>query len=100
MTTRRVLRPTLAAVAAAAGAPDADYVREIEAWRRERLQRLTADGGWLTVAGLFWLKPGANRFGADAANDIVLPAHSAPAQAGTFVLESGRVRSKCAPAWR
>jgi uncharacterized protein (DUF1684 family) len=80
-----------------AGTPDAAYVHEIEAWRRERLQRLTADGGWLTVAGLFWLKPGANRFGAAADNDIVLPAHSAPAQAGTFVLESGRVRVEVRP---
>src|SRR5262245_36557600 len=80
-----------------AGTPDARYVHEIEAWRRERLQRLTADGGWLTVAGLTWLKPGANRFGADAANDIVLPAHSAPAQAGAFVLESGRVRIEVRP---
>ena len=78
---------------AGAGAPDAAaHAQGIEAWRRERLQRLTADGGWLTVAGLFWLKTGANRFGAAADNDIVLPAHSAPAQAGTFVLEAGRVR--------
>jgi hypothetical protein len=93
--------PLAAALAALfvadAGLPDTPYVREIETWRRERLQRLTADGGWLTVAGLFWLKPGANRFGADAANEIVLPAHSAPAQAGTFVLESGRVRVDVRP---
>jgi uncharacterized protein (DUF1684 family) len=90
--------PALAAVVvAAAVAVDATYVKEIETWRRERLQRLTADGGWLTVAGLFWLKPGANRFGADAGNDIVLPAHSAPAQAGTFVLDGGRVRVELRP---
>ena len=91
-----LLASTLAA-AVAAGTADPAYVREIESWRRERLQRLTADGGWLTVAGLFWLKPGANRFGAAADSDIVLPAHSAPAQAGTFVLESGRVRVEVRP---
>jgi len=86
-----LLAPTLAAAMAVAGA-DPSYVREVEGWQRERLQRLTADGGWLTVAGLFWLKPGANTFGADAGNDIVLPAHAAPPQAGTFVLEKGRVQ--------
>jgi uncharacterized protein len=93
----RWVASVLAAVVAAAGAGDADYVHQIEEWRRQRVQRLTADGGWLTVAGLFWLRPGANRFGADAANDIVLPAHSAPAQAGAFVLEGGRVRVEVRP---
>src|SRR6185369_12506769 len=88
----RLVATALAAAIAAGSAPDPGYVREIETWRRERAQRLTADGGWLTVAGLFWLKPGANRFGADAGNDVVLPAHSAPPQAGVFVLEAGRVR--------
>ena len=88
---------TLAAAVAAAAAAAPAYVREIETWRRERLARLTADGGWLTVAGLVWLNEGPNRFGADAANDIVLPAHSAPAQAGTLVLEKGRVRVEVRP---
>jgi hypothetical protein len=87
----------MALMMAATGAADAAYTHEIEAWRRERLQRLTADGGWLTVAGLFWLKPGANRFGADAAGDIVLPAHSSPPRAGTFTLEAGRVRVDVRP---
>ena len=86
-------------VIAAAGAIAADsaYVREIETWRRDRLQRLTADGGWLTVAGLIWLKPGASRFGTDAANEVVLPARSAPPRAGRFVLEGGRVRVEVDP---
>jgi uncharacterized protein (DUF1684 family) len=93
----KVVAAALAALFVAASAPDPAYVHEIEAWKRERLQRLTADGGWLTVVGLTWLKPGANRFGADAANDVVLPAHSAPAQAGAFVLESGHVRLEVRP---
>jgi uncharacterized protein len=84
-------------IAADAGAADGAYARQIQAWRGERLQRLTADGGWLTVAGLFWLKPGANRFGSDAANDIVLPPASAPARAGVFVLEAGHVRVEVRP---
>jgi uncharacterized protein len=71
--------------------------REIEAWRAGREQRLTADGGWLTVSGLFWLRPGANSFGADAGNVIVLPAHSAPARAGRFVLEGRQVTAEVLP---
>jgi uncharacterized protein len=71
--------------------------REIEAWRAGREQRLKADGGWLTVSGLFWLRPGANSFGADAGNAIVLPAHSAPARAGRFVLEGRHVTAEVLP---
>jgi len=92
-------RGAAAADAADAGGPAVDpaYAHEIEAWRGKRLQRLTADGCWLTVAGLFWLKPGANRFGSDAAGDIVLPARSSPPRAGTFTLEAGRVRVDVRP---
>ena len=79
------------AAAAVGAAIDAGYRGEVESWRRARESRLTADGGWLTVAGLFWLKPGANRFGSDGSNDIVLPAHSAPAFAGSFILDGRRV---------
>jgi len=89
---QRLVTSAIAAAVAANSAADPAYVREIETWRRERVQRLTADGGWLTVAGLVWLSPGANKFGADGSNAVVLPAHSAPPRAGTFVLEKGRVR--------
>ncbi|HEX7153731.1 MAG TPA: DUF1684 domain-containing protein [Thermoanaerobaculia bacterium] len=62
---------------------------EIEKWRTNRIARLTAEDGWLSLVGLHWLKEGANRFGSDKdANDIVFPA-KAPAQAGTLTLEPG-----------
>jgi uncharacterized protein len=70
---------------------DEAYRTDVRKWRADREARLTADGGWLTVAGLFWLKDGANGFGTDAAGDIVLPAGSAPAKAGVFTLGGGRV---------
>ena len=66
---------------------------EIEAWRTQREARLVADGGWLTVAGLFWLKEGENRFGSANDNDIVLPA-SAPEHAGVFDFHGGSVRAR------
>ncbi len=69
-------------------AVDPAYRAEIEAWRAERLARLTAADGWLTLTGLFWLRPGANRFGSDPGNEVVLPAGRAPAVAGTLELRS------------
>jgi len=40
------------------------------------------ESGWLSLAGLFWLHDGSNRFGKDQGNDIVLP--DGPAHAGVF----------------
>jgi uncharacterized protein (DUF1684 family) len=65
------------------------YVEEIQKWRDARETRMKSDTGWLTVAGLFWLKEGDNRFDTDKANDIMLPEGTAPARAGLFRLASG-----------
>jgi uncharacterized protein len=66
--------------------PDAAYQRSFEQWKTELVEDLKQN--WLPLAGLFWLKAGENRFGTDPGNAIVLPPGSAPAQAGSFVLES------------
>lgn len=88
---RVVLSAVLLALVAAGAWPAADaYVAEVEAWRREREKRLAAADGWLTVTGLFWLKEGANSFGADPSCDIVLAAGSAPPRAGVFEHSGGR----------
>lgn len=63
---------------------------ELSKWRTEREAKLKADDGWLTVAGLFWLKEGVNTIGASADNAIVLPAGSAPARVGVFELRAGK----------
>jgi hypothetical protein len=57
---------------------------EVEAWRAGRYERLRADHGWLTLAGLGWLRPGVNRVGTDPTADVVLP--SGPAVAGTVTV--------------
>src|SRR5262245_40952582 len=67
------------------------YQAEIESWRRRMEQSLRADRGWLTLAGLFWLNEGENRFGAATDNQIVLPGDSAPAHAGSFAFQGGAV---------
>jgi uncharacterized protein (DUF1684 family) len=67
------------------------YVRSIEQWRSGRLARLQKPEGWLSLAGLFWLKAGDNSVGSDRSSDVVLPA-SAPVRAGTIMLEGGKTR--------
>src|SRR4051812_43660573 len=49
-----------------------DYVKEIEKWRVDRETNLKKEGGWLSVAGLFWLKPGTNTVGAGEKFDVRL----------------------------
>lgn len=62
---------------------------EVEAWRRGRYAALRRDTGWLTLAGLDWLRPGANRIGSDPAADVVL--RSGPAIVGVLDVEPDRV---------
>src|SRR5262245_61980315 len=68
-----------------------DYTASIETWRRERLQRLTSDEGWLTVAGLFWLEEGDNRAGTENGAPVLLPSGSAQARVGVFSRAGGKV---------
>ena len=67
------------------------YRAEVEKWRAEQEAELRADDGWLTLAGLFWLKEGSNSIGSDATGDVVLPEGSAPARLGVMELHDGRV---------
>jgi uncharacterized protein len=82
---------------AARATADEAYRAEVRKWRSDREARLRADGGWLTVAGLFWLKEGENRFGTEAGADIVLPKGSAPGTAGVFELKGERVIATLKP---
>ena len=63
---------------------DAAHRNAVEAWRRQRYAALRGDIGWLTLAGLGWLKPGINHLGTDPGNDVVLP--SGPSRAGTVTV--------------
>src|SRR5580704_7202828 len=77
----------LLAVAAVFAA--SNYQAEIETWRSQRVAKLKAEDGWLSLAGLFWLHEGANPFGKDPKGEIALP--DGPARAGVFHLQSGKV---------
>src|SRR5437763_1948861 len=66
----------------------ATYEQEIAAWRQQREARLKADDGWLTLAGLFWLKDGENTAGSDPSSAIKLA--RGPAHIGVFEFHNGK----------
>ena len=72
----------------------APVTSEVEAWRAKHEVDYRRD--WVTIAGLHFLKTGAQTAGSAATNDIVLPP-AVPAILGTFVLEGQAVRFEPAP---
>src|ERR1700732_5289150 len=71
-------------------APDAAYLQSFDKWKAELVDDLKTN--WLSLAGLFWLKPGENSFGTDAGNAIMFP--KGPAHAGVFELQGSAVTAK------
>ncbi len=65
---------------------DPAYAAEVDAWRNQRLARLKADDGWLTLTGLYWLEPGENRFGSAPDGAVVLPDENVAEIAGLLIL--------------
>ena len=103
------LTVTLGAVALLAGSVHAaapkkaevplEYIADIDAWHDKVDASLRRDNGWLTLAGRFVMKPGANTFGTGKNNDIVFPPElkgTGPEQLGTINVESGKVTLKLA----
>jgi len=83
-----------AAPAAPATAPSAatrDPAAERQAWHAQRLQRLQAEDGWLTLVGLHWLEEGDSLIGSAASNDIRMSSR-APATLGTLTRQGQQVR--------
>jgi hypothetical protein len=66
-----------------------EYRAQIAEWQRHRESALKADGGWLTVTGLFWLHEGANTFGV-AGKEIALPPDPA-VKDGAFDLQGSKL---------
>jgi uncharacterized protein (DUF1684 family) len=82
----------LIALAALAGILIADsYTDSIRAWQQHRDASLRSSDGWLTLAGLFWLKPGDNTVGSADSNDIILPKNSVPAHVGRLHVQGSTV---------
>jgi uncharacterized protein (DUF1684 family) len=69
-----------------AGIPEG-WAAEVEQYRADREERLRAETGWLSLAGLFWLEPGENAIGSDPGGAVVLPPDAAPRSAGVILYD-------------
>ncbi len=85
---------TVTVISAFAQTADPAYTKSLNEWKSELTQSRMQN--WLTLAGLFWLKPGENAFGSDPGNAIVFP--KGPAHAGVFILQGTDVTAKFLPA--
>ena len=72
------------------------YIQSIEQWHADRIASLKKDDGWLSLAGLYWLKEGANTFGSSESNDIVFPQKTDPGKLGTIFLGGNKLKVQIA----
>lgn len=83
------------AVALLAQSPSVDYVKQEEKWRVDREKSLMSPKGWLSAAGLFWLKEGENTVGSAENSDVRFPS-TAPARVGVFTFRDKQVTFRAA----
>ncbi|WP_051669635.1 DUF1684 domain-containing protein [Bryobacter aggregatus] len=73
-------------------AADPAYEKSILEYRKKIETTLKSDTGWLTVAGLYWLKPGNATVGSAPESDVVLPEGKAPKKVGVFHFDGKKVQ--------
>jgi uncharacterized protein len=66
-----------------------DYVKAVEKWRSDEEADLKKENGWLTLAGLFWLKDGINTVGAGPDFDVRLTDNFKHGKFGEIDFKSG-----------
>lgn len=71
-----------------------DYAKGIEKWRGDHEVNLKKETGWLTVAGLFWLKEGTNTVGAGESFDIRLTDNFKQGKFGEIDFKNGAATLK------
>jgi uncharacterized protein (DUF1684 family) len=69
---------------------DNEFYKQVQAWHERRINSLKSETGWLSLAGLYWLKQGANTFGSARDNDIIFP-EDTPKYMGTITLQDSIV---------
>lgn len=94
--TALLLSALLATLAPALASADDAWHKSLLEWRERVDTSLRADNGWLTLAGRYVLKPGANTFGTAPDNDVVFPKGLGPARIGTLMVEPGKVTMRVA----
>jgi hypothetical protein len=71
-----------------------EYLKNIEKWRVDHEAEIKSENGWLTVAGLFWLKDGVNTIGAGAGFDIELTENFKQGKFGEINFQNGKATLK------
>ena len=74
--------------AAAAGA-QTDHARTVREWRNMHEWNLKSDDSWFSLAGIFWLKEGANTVGRGPKFDVQLTSSFKKQKFGTIYLKNG-----------
>src|SRR5947207_6464812 len=67
-----------------------DYAKEVEKWRSDHEANLKKETGWLTVAGLSWLKEGTNTVGAGEKFDVRLTDNFKQGKFGEIEFKDGK----------
>src|SRR5690242_8159707 len=73
-----------------------DYVKAVEKWRSDEETDLKKEDGWLTLAGLFWLKDGMNTMGAGSQFDVQLTDNFKQSKFGEIEFKNGVAALKVA----
>jgi len=73
-----------------------DYVTTIEKWRSDEAADLKKEDGWLTLAGLFWLKDGVNTVGTGSHFDVRLTDNFTQGKFGEIDFKNGVATLKVA----
>jgi uncharacterized protein (DUF1684 family) len=73
---------------------ETEYVKAIEKWRNDKEVNLKKETGWLTVAGLFWLKEGINTVGAGEDFDVRLTDNFKKGKFGEIDFKNGTASLK------
>ncbi|MEN3370612.1 MAG: uncharacterized protein V7609_2755 [Verrucomicrobiota bacterium] len=71
-----------------------DYVKAVEKWRSDAEANLKKETGWLTVAGLFWLKDGINTVGAGEKFEVRLTDNFKQGKFGEINFKNGAATLK------
>jgi len=71
-----------------------EYVKAVEKWRSDEEADLKKETGWLTVAGLFWLKEGINTVGAGPDFDVRLTDNFKKGKFGEIDFKNGAATLK------
>lgn len=89
------MRPTETPLNLPAKEAEVAHQSEIEAWHKDRIDRLTQPDSWLTLTGLSWLSNGKSSCGSDPESTVLLP-DSVPAKVGAMTLNNGKVTFQAA----